>query len=671
MADPKFVATTLGLAVASQATPVGPFIHITGFRVGSAFGYEPTPADTGLNGALLYSGVPLSYEYVGDNTINVLCRIDARAGPFDFGEVCVDLDGGIMFAKAVFEEPQKKYTSLNTNVQSTYTFNCLLKLQQSVAVFRIDTFGSPPDIWKVDAWSDVYPPALSANPGIPAILVQELDAHGNSSLIHRASDTHWTVGTNYELMYWGNARVLTTDGVVINDSDLKLALPYVPLSDYTTNEQRAYVVETPDGYLRSVFACGPNASIPGTHSFNFNGSMLGNLSTSGVSIYTNRKALMTGARLSADANNLIELRDDGLYYGTEAPDAIKYMYVDSVSGLDTNIGSRAAPVRTIKEALRRGTRGINRYLYLREQQTFIVDPADPIAFRGGSWYVAPYGPLCDALPPVPGDSPLYQTAAQALAPVIQSLPRINTVPDGSGAIFQKGLALYPDNAKVEPICVNFVCAAPNGSSYPESANGPTFQDYQLGGQWILANSSVDFNNGRFAGLALAPFTITLRAVGLFGTGYLAEAATQDMAITYFSSGFGVNNTTPDQVMAAVQNAVTSERVYSNVSTNIVPPAPTVGGNLERINVALNYTIPADRIGYYRLCRYETSNVGTARMYLNGNLIIIVDVKDDGNSGMYTIALNPGDNIRVDGAVGTPGNTYAQVDLYPEGITSWK
>src|SRR5882672_2625183 len=168
---PSFVITNQGLAVASVATPTGPFIDIVGFRVGDGFGYDAMPTDTSINGNLLYQGTPTSYQNVGDNTIDIVCKIPSNAGPFNFGEVTIDLPGTVMFAKAVFPVAQTKYTSLGSNVLSTYTFHCLLKLAQSSAVFQVTTLEGSPPILEVDTWADVAPAELMANPEVEALLI--------------------------------------------------------------------------------------------------------------------------------------------------------------------------------------------------------------------------------------------------------------------------------------------------------------------------------------------------------------------------------------------------------------------------------------------------------------------------------------------------------------------
>jgi hypothetical protein len=242
---PLLVITNAGLAVASTAMPEGPYVHITSFEVGSAYGYDPQRTDAGLNGNLLFTGVPTSYEYIGNNTLNIICQIPVAAGPFQFGEVALYLDGGVMFAKGVFDEPQTKYSSLGTNVVTSYTFNCLLKLEQSVAVFQIDTVSAPPAVLDIYQWSDVYPPGVSANPDVPLYVVRELSPSGDSSLLQNSSDSAWTLGTTY---YQVNnaAPVLNSSTTWVEFSP---AL-FTPAALASANRQ--WVLETPDGFFRSV-----------------------------------------------------------------------------------------------------------------------------------------------------------------------------------------------------------------------------------------------------------------------------------------------------------------------------------------------------------------------------------------------------------------------------------
>ncbi len=258
---PLFVITDVGLAAASVATPTGPYIKITGFQIGTGYGYNPQPTDTGLNGSLVYSGVPTSYESIGNNTLNIICEIPPDAGPFQFGEVALFLDGGVMFAKAVFDTPQTKYSALGSNVVSSYTFNCLLKLEQSVAVFQIDTDNGPPAVYDIYQWSDVYPAGVSANPDIPLYLVRELDPSGDSTLLQNTSDTNWTVGTTYNTVFESIA--------VANSSTtwVEFLASAFPSSTILAAPNREWLLETPDGFFRSV----NNIAVSGSnYRFNLN-----------------------------------------------------------------------------------------------------------------------------------------------------------------------------------------------------------------------------------------------------------------------------------------------------------------------------------------------------------------------------------------------------------------
>lgn len=65
----------------------------------------------------------------------------------------------------------------------------------------------------------------------------------------------------------------------------------------------------------------------------------------------NRLLEESDVKLSNDAGNLLELREDGLYYGIQAPPDLTNLYVDAVNGSDTNPGSKAEPLKTLDKAL--------------------------------------------------------------------------------------------------------------------------------------------------------------------------------------------------------------------------------------------------------------------------------------------------------------------------------
>lgn len=253
---PLFLITDAGLAAASVAMPQGPYVHITSFQIGSGYGYTPQTTDTGINGNLLFTGVPTTYEYIGNNTLNIICEIPPDAGPFDFGEVAIFLQGGVMFAKAVFDTPQTKFSSLGTNVVSSYTLNCLLKLQQSTAIFQIDTIGAPPAVATIYQWSDVYPPGVSANPDVPLYLVRELSAYGDSTLLANSTDSYWSVDSTYQRYNAGPVGGVQNSAgqyTVANSSTSWVEILASSLHTADLNVgNRGFLLQTPDGFFRSV-----------------------------------------------------------------------------------------------------------------------------------------------------------------------------------------------------------------------------------------------------------------------------------------------------------------------------------------------------------------------------------------------------------------------------------
>jgi len=56
-------------------------------------------------------------------------------------------------------------------------------------------------------------------------------------------------------------------------------------------------------------------------------------------------------QLSKNAGNLLEIRDDGLYYDITASYNLLNLYVDAVSGDDAAEGTKEKPLKTLSRAL--------------------------------------------------------------------------------------------------------------------------------------------------------------------------------------------------------------------------------------------------------------------------------------------------------------------------------
>lgn len=669
---PQLVVTDAGLEAASQATPVGPFIHITGFRIGSAYGYNPLPTDTNINGDLLYSGVPTTYRYVGNNTINVICEIPAEVGPFQFGEVALDLQGGVMFAKAAFAEPQIKYTSLGTNVLSTYTFNCLIKLDQSVAVFQVNSLCGPPDILTVDAWTDVLPPYLGGATSLtPALIVKELDPFGEATMIFQTNDHHWTPAGPYETLYIGACSAATTTAVSINVADLLSTYPDLNPGELVyTQRIRDFIVEDDQGYFRAVQST--FLEFNGTVlTFNFTSPWPYQIAAgSNVFIYTVRP--LSHVKLSTQAGNLLEKRDDGLYYGITAPPNLQDIFVDAINGNDANPGTRAEPMRTIRAALALGAKGLNRNLWIYEQQTHYVDPNDRAMFRGGTWLFGPYGPLTDALPPVPGDIKFMSIAAQSVTTTVQALPM--RVFNASGLMLQQADALFPtDGATVISFCIDFKCAPPSTGDLINQSGA--FHEPYNSGMWFLRNCIVDTVNAQSSfgsNYIVNPFQIQPQDTLITGPGKLFYADNQSMTLNNRGGFLGSRGTDDATLISYIGNAGFAAPLFYNFNTNLKPSGSGGAGNLIYQDVPTSgYTCPGDRIGYYHVIiddRFGDSN--NRSLYRNGSFLALVDTADACGFLSGGIPMNPGDSFYVSGDIGGTIHTRSFVMLYPVGVTSW-
>lgn len=250
----RAIVTDAGLAAASRASPTGPWINLVKFKVGTAYNYGgPTDPqqiryDTGLRGTVLYEAPISGYENVPPKTLNVRCVIPPEIGPFEFGEVGLYLPDDVLFCKLVFPSLQLKTSTLITNVATRYTINCLINLEQSTAIFQVNSGApSPNKIWVVDRWSDVLPADEMANAGYEMVIVKELDSKGRSSILADSNGQKWTIGSTYEYAFQGTVVNSTSNSITLAASDASNA------NVQTIGQvNRSFVIEDANGYFRSV-----------------------------------------------------------------------------------------------------------------------------------------------------------------------------------------------------------------------------------------------------------------------------------------------------------------------------------------------------------------------------------------------------------------------------------
>lgn len=102
-----------------------------------------------------------------------------------------------------------------------------------------------------------------------------------------------------------------------------------------------------------------------------------------------------GIRVSTDSGNLLQKRPTGLYYGIEVPHDTRNLYVSSSTGDDANKGTRAEPLRTIREAIIRNNVGTNFNIYLFEDDTHDILASWGAIGDGRLITFRPYGPNMD------------------------------------------------------------------------------------------------------------------------------------------------------------------------------------------------------------------------------------------------------------------------------------
>lgn len=142
MATDAFVVTDVGLAAAVNAAEQGIKVVLKTFQIGSAYGYTPQKTDTALHGSILYQDQITNYRVSSDGSLVVTCAMSVDAGPFQFGEIGIFTDGGQLFCLAALAQPLMKYSSLGSNIASTYSFDAYLRLGQSTTVIEIDSITS-------------------------------------------------------------------------------------------------------------------------------------------------------------------------------------------------------------------------------------------------------------------------------------------------------------------------------------------------------------------------------------------------------------------------------------------------------------------------------------------------------------------------------------------------
>ena len=201
MADIRFVVTNAGLEAAINAEQQGLKVVINKFTIGTGYGYEPSVVDTDLHGNMLYSGEPAKYRYVSPNTRLFVCQLPPEIGPFEFGEIGLWMENGVLFALCSFDQPIAKYSSIESTISSSVTFNCILTLAQGASSVTLDYEDNPQagnEVESISSWLEVKAPSNMYSGITKELIVGQLDNRGNQTLLIRdATNDRWNVASNY------------------------------------------------------------------------------------------------------------------------------------------------------------------------------------------------------------------------------------------------------------------------------------------------------------------------------------------------------------------------------------------------------------------------------------------------------------------------------------------
>lgn len=284
-----------------------------------------------------------------------------------------------------------------------------------------------------------------------------------------------------------------------------------------------------------------------------------------------RLALLT-ALASKDPGNLLQVRPDGLYYGVEAPDDIREMYVDAVNGDDSNPGTREAPMQTLRECFLRGPAGVNRDVYLFEGQEHVVlanvNAGDNTTVRGGIVSMYPYGPVSDNLPPVAGDIKYAQAAARDLNTRIVAGPTVNR--EIGAQVYQVSTAMrLTNNAQVITAGISYTANGDNNSGFLRARSKAAFNDQAGPGAWNIRWGYIRIPATGYAFTSdpdNGPFSLTVaNGVIVEGDGQLIG----DYRLRDFSLTVTGDNTTRDQVIAHITpKPVVAVQPINEFSTNL-------------------------------------------------------------------------------------------------------
>lgn len=255
MASTGFLITQVGLASAATANPGGPYININQFRVGSGVSYTPPgyvegvspTTQTGLVGTTLYTGVPIGHTVIDADTIEVTLLIPSTTTSFDFGEIGIYLNTGVLFAICVFDTLQRHERAVGNQAGTNWRIRARLRLTQIPAICNV-TLQVNQNLLEVPNWQSLIRPD-SQPTGANAAIVHDNNSSNEPVLVVRDADTEWGI-VGYSRVFdatigASGSTVTTTQYFHPDLSSVALDLPE------TTSK---YLIKFPNGAIRKITA---------------------------------------------------------------------------------------------------------------------------------------------------------------------------------------------------------------------------------------------------------------------------------------------------------------------------------------------------------------------------------------------------------------------------------
>lgn len=213
--------TSAGLqAIAAAGAPGGPLVNITQYKLGDAYGYTPAVTDTALHGSLLYTGTPLNYSVLGNNSVDYTLYMDTSVGPFAFGEVGLYLSNGVLFALGSLTTPQAKTTGGTGNIINV---DAILQVTNIAPViqFNLPSSANARLLYVAHLVNLPTPPTANSN----AYLTGDVDDGNNIIYALQYNATKWNFPT-HQIATVANGIVATATTTNITSTNISALLPW-------------------------------------------------------------------------------------------------------------------------------------------------------------------------------------------------------------------------------------------------------------------------------------------------------------------------------------------------------------------------------------------------------------------------------------------------------------